>query len=235
MTGKLYLIPSAISDAPVEEVIPGYVTTVINHITYYIVENERTGRRMLIRLGLKTPIDELTFFILNKHTNRSELYSFFDKASGSDIGLLSEAGLPAIADPGSEVALLAHQRKMEVIPISGPSSIFLAMMASGLNGQNFAFNGYLPVTSNERIRKIRQLEQFSLKENQSQIFIETPYRNNQMFTDLMKTCSDNTLLCIATDITSKDAMIKTLSISEWRKNKPDLNKRPSIFILLKKN
>ena len=233
MAGKLYLIPSAISNAPIEEVLPGYITSVINNITYYIVENERTGRRMLIRLGLKTPIDELTFFVLNKHTDRSELPAFFDLALGSDIGLLSEAGLPAIADPGSDLVLLAHRKNIEVVPLVGPSSILMAMMASGLNGQNFAFNGYLPVASNERIRRIRQLEQYSLKENQSQIFIETPYRNNQLIGDILKSCSESTLLCIATDITSNKAMIKTHSIAEWKNIKLDLNKRPSIFILHK--
>ena len=235
MAGKLYLIPSTISNAPIEEVIPGYVASVINNITYYIVENERSGRRMLISLGIKTLIDDLTFFVLNKYTDRSELPSFFDLASGSDIGLLSEAGLPAIADPGSDVVLLAHGKNIEVVPMVGPSSILMAMMASGLNGQNFAFNGYLPVTSNERIRKIRHLEQHSVKENQSQIFIETPYRNNQLVADILKTCSESTVLCIASDITSKEAMIKTHSIAEWKKIKLDLNKRPSIFILHKKN
>jgi len=234
MAGKLYLIPSTIGDAPPKEVIPSYITTIINSINQYIVENERTGRRMLISLGLKTPIENLSFFILNKHTDRSELPGFLESASGADIGLLSEAGVPAIADPGSDVVLMAHQRNMEVIPLVGPSSILLAMMASGLNGQNFAFIGYLPVKSNERIQKIRQLEKQSLSENQSQIFIETPYRNNKLITDILKTCSGNTLLCIATDITSEKAIIKTLTIAQWRKINRDINKHPSIFILYKK-
>ncbi len=234
MAGKLYLIPSAISDSPPEEVIPGYITEIINRINYYIVENERTARRMLIRLGLNTPIEELLFFILNKYTDRSEIPGFLEKSAESDLGLLSEAGVPAIADPGSEVVMMAHQRDIEVIPLVGPSSILLAMMASGLNGQNFAFNGYLPVKSNDRIRKIRQLEQSSFSENQSQIFIETPYRNNQLIQDILKTCSDNTLLCIATDITSGEAIIKTQTMAKWRRNRIDINKRPSIFIIHKK-
>ena len=234
MPGKIYLIPSTISDEPPDKFIPVYITSLINNINYYIVENERSGRRMLIKLGLKTPIENLKFFILDKHTDRSELPLFVDSANNNDIGLLSEAGVPAIADPGSEVVLLAHKRNIEVVPLVGPSSVIMAMMASGLNGQNFAFNGYLPVKSHERAGKLKQLEQLSAAENQSQIFIETPYRNNQLLADILKVCSESTLLCIATDITTQSSMIKTKSIADWRKNNPDINKRPTIFILHKK-
>jgi 16S rRNA (cytidine1402-2'-O)-methyltransferase len=234
MSGKLYLIPSTIGDTLVEKVIPEYIRELINDIRYFIVEEERTARRMLIKLGIKTPIDDLTFFVLNKHTNPADLPGFLDSANDSPVGLLSEAGVPAIADPGSEIVMIAHEREMEIIPLVGPSSILLAMMASGLNGQNFAFNGYLPIQPNERIRKIKMLEQRSGSENQSQLFIETPYRNNQLLKDILQTCNENTLLCIAADITSDNAFIRTYPIYLWRKKTIDLNKRPAIFILHKK-
>lgn len=234
MAGRLYLIPSTISNAAPDEVIPQSVKTIINNIQHYIVENERTARRTLIGMGLKTPVNKLTFFILNKYTKPSELPEFLEVTTSDDIGLLSEAGLPAIADPGCDVVLMAHQRNIEVIPLVGPSSVILSMMASGLNGQNFAFNGYLPVKSSDRIRKIKQLERLSQSENQSQIFIETPYRNNQLVADILKTCSNKTLLCIATDITAKEALIKTHTIEQWRKMHFNIHKRPSIFIIHKK-
>jgi 16S rRNA (cytidine1402-2'-O)-methyltransferase len=234
MAGKLYLIPSTIGIVPPKEVIPEYVLSIVNHIKCYIVEDERTGRRTLLSYGIQTPINELVFFVLNKHTHVKDLTDFIENASKNDIGLLSEAGVPAIADPGSDVVLLAHRYDMEIIPLVGPSSILMAMMASGLNGQNFAFNGYLPIRSQERIKKLKQLEQRSHSENQSQIFIETPYRNNQLLADILNTCSKNTLLCIATDITSKQASIKTRSITEWRTMSMQINKRPTIFILHKK-
>jgi 16S rRNA (cytidine1402-2'-O)-methyltransferase len=234
MAGKLYLIPSTIGDSEVEHVIPNYIKEVINRIRFYIVEDERTARRMLIKLGIKTSIDELRFFVLNKHTSSSEIPDFLNSAAQEDIGLLSEAGVPAIADPGSEIVLLAHNREMEVVPLVGPSSILLSMMASGLNGQNFAFNGYLPIQPQERVRKIKMLEQRSLSENQSQLFIETPYRNNQLLKDLLHVCSDSALLCIAADITADNAFIKTYTIAIWRKKQIDLNKRPALFILHKK-
>jgi 16S rRNA (cytidine1402-2'-O)-methyltransferase len=235
MPGKLFLIPSMIAETDYDQVMPAYIREIINEITHYVVEDERTARRTLIKLGIQTPINELRFYILNKHTNPSEVPLFLSIANTEDIGLLSEAGVPAIADPGREIVLLAHQNGVEVIPLVGPSSVLLAMMASGLNGQNFAFNGYLPVNSAERSRKIKHLEQRSLAENQSQLFIETPYRNNRLIKDLLTTCSENTLLCIAADITSRDAFIKTRYISDWRKQSIDLNKRPALFIIHKKN
>jgi len=234
MTGRLYLIPSTIGDVPPGEVIPHYISSIINRIRHYIVENERTSRRMLLTLGLQTPVDDLVFLVLDKHTSRSELPDFLKFASEHDIGLLSEAGVPAIADPGSDVVLMAHERNIEVIPLVGPSSILMAMMASGLNGQNFAFNGYLPVKSYNRMKKLKQLEQRSSAEDQSQIFIETPYRNNQLITDILSTCSGNTLLCIATNITTPKANIQTHTISEWRKKTIHINKQPTIYILHKK-
>ncbi len=234
MQGRLFLIPSVIGDTPVDTVIPGAIRDIIHSIRFYIVENERSARRMLIKMGINRPIDDLHFFILNEHTRPEEIPGFLIAAGGEDIGLLSEAGVPAVADPGNEIVMLAHQRNMEVIPLVGPSSILLAMMASGLNGQNFAFNGYLPIQPQERIRKIRILEQRSQSENQSQLFIETPYRNNQLFKVLLDTCSESTLICIAADLTTNKAFIKTHPVSVWRTKPVDLNKRPALFIIHKK-
>ncbi len=231
MKGKLYLIPSTIGDTPVTHVIPPLNLSVINEIKHFIVENERTARRELIKMGIETPIDDLEFFVLNKHTRSEDIPEFLKIAETSNLGLLSEAGVPAVADPGSEIVALAHQRNIEVIPLIGPSSILLALMASGLNGQNFAFVGYLPVQKHERIKRIRQLEQRSKAENQSQIFIETPYRNNQLLEDILFACTPPTRLCIAADISTENALIRTDQISTWKKKKPDLNKRPAIFIL----
>jgi 16S rRNA (cytidine1402-2'-O)-methyltransferase len=231
MPGKLYLIPSMIGDTTFDQVIPAFVRDIINKIRYYIVEDERTARRTLLKLGIQTSVDDLRFSLLNKHTNPSDIPGYLSIAESEDIGLLSEAGVPAIADPGKDIVLLAHNRDIEVIPLVGPSSVLLAMMASGLNGQNFAFNGYLPIKPVERIRKIKQLEERSQSENQSQLFIETPYRNNQLVNDLLTVCAGNTLLCIAADITLATAFIKTRAISVWRKTNIDLNKRPALFII----
>jgi 16S rRNA (cytidine1402-2'-O)-methyltransferase len=231
MKGKLYLIPSMIGDTAFDEVIPLYIREVINKIRHYIVEDERTARRTLIKLGIETPIDDLQFYLMNKHTDQTDIPGYLAVAGNENIGLLSEAGVPAIADPGKDIVLMAHQRKIEVVPLVGPSSILLAMMASGLNGQNFAFNGYLPVKSHERVKSIKHLEQRSRTENQSQLFIEAPYRNNQLVKDLITVCAASTKLCLATDITSSTADIRTQTIGEWKRELPDLNKRPTIFII----
>ncbi len=231
MPGSLYLIPALIGDSPKEQVIPAYISELINRIRIYIVEDERTARRMLIKLGITTAIDDLQFFILNEHTGKAELSEYFRSIKEQEIGLLSDAGVPAIADPGSEAVKLAHESGLRVIPLVGPSSILLAMMASGMNGQNFAFVGYLPVSTLQRTQKIKQLEQRSKSENQSQIFIETPYRNNQLLRDLLIHCSEQTRLCIACDLTSPDGWVMTRNIRQLKEEITDLNKRPSIFIL----
>lgn len=231
MAGKLYLIPSTIGDAGIDKVIPGYISELINTIRIFIVENERTARRTLISMGIKTAIDDLEFLVLDKHTDKADIPSFVAKMQEEDVGLLSEAGVPAIADPGSDIIRMAHDNQVEVVPLVGPSSILLAMMASGMNGQNFAFVGYLPVKPQERIRRIRSLEQRSKAENQSQIFIETPYRNNQLVKDLLKTCSPDTRLCIACNLTSEKGWVKTMSATAWKRKIPDLHKMPVIFIL----
>jgi 16S rRNA (cytidine1402-2'-O)-methyltransferase len=231
MPGKLYLIPAPIGDSAISCVIPAHVTEVVNAISHYIVENERTARRTLIKLGIDKPIDSLTFYLLNRHTDKNELPAYLDILYEHDAGLLSEAGVPAIADPGSEIISMAHIRNIRVVPLVGPSSILMAMMASGMNGQNFAFVGYLPVKQPERVFRLRQLEQRSLSEKQSQIFIETPYRNNQLLADILAVCAPDTLLCIAAAISTDGEFIKTGTIAEWRKKRPELNKKPSIFIL----
>lgn len=231
MPGKLYLIPSAISDAAMEQVIPKYVCELINTINTYIVENERTARRMLIRMGITTAIDKLTFLILDKHTPAEDLPGYLACCEKEDVGLLSEAGVPAVADPGSNIVQIAHEKGIEVIPLVGPSSILLAMMASGMNGQNFAFVGYLPVKTAERIRRLKFLEQRSQAEKQSQIFIEAPYRNNQLLKDLVTHCTASTRLCIACDLTSFGGWVKTNTVGNWKKKLPNLHKRPTIFIL----
>ncbi len=233
MKGKLYLIPSALGADSVKNGIPEGIIDIINTIKYFIVENVRTARRFLISAGIKTPVDDLVFFTLNINTKAEEISGYLEPISESDIGILSDAGVPCIADPGAEVVRIAHLRNIQVIPLVGPSSIILALMASGLNGQNFSFAGYLPIRRPERIKKIRQLEKRSYQENQSQVFIETPYRNNQIFRDIIYSCSPETFICVATNITLADEKIRTLTAENWKKQKPDLNKQPTVFIIKK--
>jgi 16S rRNA (cytidine1402-2'-O)-methyltransferase len=231
MKGKLYLIPALIGDTAIEKVIPAYIKEIVSGIRYYIVENERTARRMLIKLGIRVPIDDLKFYILNQHTDDSEIPAFLDIAETEDIGLLSEAGVPAVADPGGAIVALAHLRGIRVIPLVGPSSILMSLMASGLNGQNFAFNGYIPVKDPDRSRKLRQLENRSGSEHQSQIFIEAPYRNNQLLKDIISNCNENTMLCIASEISTENEFIQTHPLKYWKTHTPDLHKKTVIYIL----
>ncbi len=231
MKGKLYLIPSTLGNDSAIKVIPKGVIEIVNTINYFIVENVRTARRFLLSIGIETPIDDLTFFTLNVNTRPEEIYSYLDPVSKSNIGVLSEAGVPCVADPGAEVVKLAHFKNIEIIPLVGPSSILMALMASGMNGQNFSFVGYLPIRSSDRIKRIKQLEKRSYQENQSQIFIETPYRNNQIFKDIINSCSHGTSLCIATNITLPGESIRTLTINDWKKQHPEINKKPTVFIL----
>lgn len=233
MKGRLYLIPSTLGADKVNNVIPEGTMEIINTIKYFIVENVKTARRFLISAGINTPVDDLVFYILNINTKPDEITEYLDPVKESNIGLLSEAGVPCIADPGAEVVRMAHLRNIDVIPLVGPSSIILALMASGLNGQNFSFAGYLPIRRSERIKKIKQLENRSYHENQSQVFIETPYRNNQILKDIVYSCNPGTLLCVATNITFPDEKIKTLTINNWKKQIPDINKKPTVFVLKK--
>ncbi len=231
MAGYLYLIPSTIGDTDIELVIPGEVRETVNKIRYYIVENERTARRFLLKLGITTAIDDLTFFVLNKYTPKERLSEFLGPCQDTHVGLLSEAGVPAVADPGSEIVALAHHKNIKVVPLVGPSSILLSLMASGLNGQSFVFHGYLPVKPDERKKRIRAIEQDSLQLNQTQIFIEAPYRNNQMLKDLITVCAGHTLICVACNLTQADEFIKTRTAKQWKNHAIDLHKKPAIFLL----
>jgi len=232
MPGKVYLIPNSLGSENPDSFLPAELIRIIPGLNFYIVENIRNARRFLKLVNREVDIDAITFFELNKHTDPAEIESFLKPVlDGNDIGILSEAGLPGIADPGAAVVRMAHQRKLNVVPFVGPSSIFLALMASGLNGQSFRFTGYLPIRTSERVQAIRNLEQRAHKEDETQIFIETPYRNNSLLDDLLSTCGNQTLLTIAADISTESEFIQTASIEGWKKKKPDLHKRPAVFLI----
>jgi len=232
--GKLYLIPTRLGEDIKLEVLPISIKKIIESTDYYIVENEKTARRFIKKISPTKSQSSLHFETINKFTVESELPSFLDPCNkGFNIGVLSEAGCPGIADPGAAVVTIAHEKNIPVIPMVGPSSILLAMMSSGMNGQGFSFNGYLPIDKQERKQKIRQLERVSKEQNQSQIFIETPYRNQKVFEDLKSILSKSTRLCIAADITLTTEYIKTKSIDDWNQTTVDLQKRPCIFIIHK--
>lgn len=231
--GKLYLIPSPLGDNQPSEVLPEMVFETIGRIRTYVVEEVRTARRFLSRAGLKGKIDTLEFHELNEHTSSEQIEGYlglFER--GEDIGLISEAGLPAVADPGAQLVALCHKRGIEVIPLVGPSSLMLALMASGLNGQSFAFCGYIPAKSDERKSRLKVLEKVSSQLNQTQIIIETPYRNDSLLSDILAVCNPSTRLCIAADITLPTAYIRTASICDWKKSVPTIGKRPCVFLLL---
>lgn len=232
MRGKLYLIPTLLGDSEPQTVLSGKVFNVIPDISHFIVENLRNARRFLVKTGVAKPVDQISFSILNKHTPRNETEDLILPAlKGYDIGLLSEAGIPCVADPGAEIVMTAHRKGITVSPLTGPSSITLALMSSGLNGQEFAFNGYLPVKKGERKEAIKVLEKRLENTGQTQIFMETPYRNRQMMAELLGTCKDDTYLCVACDLTLPSEFTATKTISHWKKKIPELNKRPAIFII----
>ncbi|MFW5656571.1 MAG: SAM-dependent methyltransferase [Bacteroidota bacterium] len=232
MRPVLYLIPVTLGDNEPEAVLPKTVKTIADSLTVFIVENVRTARRFLIKLGITTPIDDLTFFELNKHTLASEISKFLDPMKeGKSIGVMSEAGVPGVADPGAQVVRLAHLQGYVVQPLVGPSSILMALMASGMNGQSFTFHGYLPINPNQRVHTLHQLEKLSKNHNQAQIFMETPYRNQKLLEDIFKACQPDTMLCIAVDITLETEKIVTKPIGQWKKSKPDIHKRPAVFVL----
>jgi len=234
MSAKVYLIPTTLGDSPIDQVLPTYVIDIINSTNHYIVENVKTVRRFLIKAGIKTKIDDLTFYELNKHSSPENYASYLNPIKeNQNVGIISEAGTPGVADPGSEIVAIAHQKNIPVVPLVGPSSILLSVMASGLNGQSFAFVGYLPIQKQERIKRIKDLERRSQVENQTQLFIETPYRNNHLFEDLLSSCAAETKIGIAADITLETEYIKTKSVKEWKKDIPNLHKRPSIFLIHK--
>ena len=233
MKGKLYLIPSPLGDYDPEVVIPAPTLDLLQRIGCYVVEEVRTARRYLSLAGLKGHIQELEFHELNEHTSAAEverLVALFE--DGRDVGLITEAGLPAVADPGSALVALCHRHGIEVVPQVGPSSLMMALMASGLNGQSFTFCGYLPAKTEERRSAIKSIEKTSQSKRQTQIFIETPYRNDAMFSDLLQSCRPSTRICIAADITMPDEFIRTKTAAEWKKENPIIGKRPCVFLML---
>ena len=233
MAGVLYLIPNTLGNPDTTRTIPAAIPELTRVIKIYIVENLRNARRFLKSLDRSIDIDQLLFYELNEHTAFEEIPDFLQEVvNGADAAVLSEAGLPGVADPGALVVALAHQKGIQVVPMTGPSSILLSLMASGLNGQAFTFHGYLPVKHPERIKKIREIDQRIKRTKETQIFIEAPYRNDGLFADLIDSCTPLTMLCVAADITMDTEYIRTKSIAEWKKGrKPLLHKRPVIFLL----
>lgn len=231
--GRLYLIPTTLGEGTENKTLPPFVFELIKNIDIFIVENIRTSRRFIKNLYKEKDIDTTIFYSYGKHDSLDLQEDFLPYIyQGNDVGIISEAGVPCVADPGSKIVNFAHQYQVDVIPITGPSSILLALMASGFNGQNFSFNGYLPIDKKERKKKIKDLEILSKKQGQTQIFIETPYRNIQLFESILKVCSKNTKLCIASNITLDSENIKTKTIEEWiSSNTPDIHKSPTIFLM----
>jgi len=232
MKGILYLVPNTLGNPDTTQTIPKAIPGIVKSTNVFIVENLRNARRYLKNLDRSIDIDQLVFHELNEHTAEKEVPGFLDEVmDGRDAAVITEAGVPGVADPGALVVRLAHERGIRVIPLTGPSSILLALMASGLNGQSFSFLGYLPIKRPERIRRIREIEQDVKRKGDTQVFIEAPYRNDAMLSDILDTCEPSTLLCIAADITLDTEFIRTRSISAWKKQKPALHKRPVIFLL----
>ena len=226
------MIPITLGDTAVNKVIPELNNELINEIDVYVVENIKTARRFLKKAGIKKEISELTFFELNKRTQLTDLPTFLKPITqGKNVGVLSEAGCPGVADPGADIVALAQQQKMKVVPLVGPSSILLALMASGFNGQSFCFNGYLPKDQKDRTRKIKELEKAAKNKQQTQLFIETPFRNTHVIEDITKNCFATTKLCIAVDITLPTEQIYTKTVEEWKTTKINLQKRPCIFLI----
>ena len=231
--GKLYLIPSPLGDYPPAEVIPAPVLERIAQVRTYVVEEIRTARRYLSAAGWKGHVGELTFHELNEHTDPQTVESYLDLfRDGQDVGLISEAGLPAVADPGALLVALCHRHGIEVVPMTGPSSLMLALMGSGLNGQSFTFCGYIPAKTEERRTALKAIEKRSSSARQTQILIETPYRNDSLLSDILSVCADRTRLCIAADLTLPDAFLRTRTVGEWKKDKPVIGKRPCVFLIL---
>jgi 16S rRNA (cytidine1402-2'-O)-methyltransferase len=237
--GKLYLIPCTLSNPGEtsvipDDVLPQSIKRAIDFIDFYIVENEKTARKFIKSIHPEKKQPELKIFVLNKHTEILEHNEFIQPLlKGENMGVMSESGCPGIADPGAAIVKLAHEKGIQVIPIVGPSSILLALMASGMNGQSFAFNGYLPIDKNDKKQALKNFERVSQDKNQTQLFIETPYRNNKLMEDLLQILQPSTFLCVACDITLPTEFIKTKTVNEWKKEKADLHNRPCIFIIHK--
>lgn len=235
MEAALYLIPVTLGDTAIEQVLPSYNATIINCIRHFIVEDLRSARRFLKKVNKEIDIDSLTFYPMGKHATADKFASYLQPlVQGEAVGVISEAGCPAVADPGADVVAIAQRKGLKVVPLVGPSSMILAVMASGFNGQSFAFNGYLPIDPSDRARKIKTLESRVYSESQTQLFIETPYRNAKMMDELLRTCKPSTRICVAAGITTVDEYIRTRTVSEWRKHPlPDLSKIPAIFLIYK--
>jgi 16S rRNA (cytidine1402-2'-O)-methyltransferase len=234
IVGKLYLIPVTLGESNPFDVLPETVKRTIEFIDYYIVENEKTARKFIKSVLPEKVQASLHLSSLNKHTEISEHNKMIQPClEGKNVGLMSEAGCPGVADPGAAIVKLAHEKGIQVVPLVGPSSILLAMMASGMNGQSFAFNGYLPIDKGEKKSALKNFEKLSFDKNQSQLFIETPYRNNKLLEDVLQALQPNTLLCIACDLTLPTEFIKTLRVADWKKTTIDLHNRPAIFIIHK--
>jgi len=232
MKGNLYLIPTSLGATASLTQVPVYINEILKNINEFIVEDEKLARRYLIKLGTEQPINQFIFHILNEHTEQKDIHTYLNNIEkGKNIGLLSDAGTPCIADPGATIVKIAHQKNIKVIPLIGPSSIILALMASGFNGQNFSFLGYLPKDKTDRTKKLKEIERASAQKNQTQIFIETPYRNLHLLETIINTCDAHTQLCIACDLTLPTEFIKTNIIAEWKKKTPDINKRPAVFLI----
>jgi len=232
---KLYLIPSLLVSSDTRTLLPDIIRNHIQEINIFIVENVRSARRFIKKVYAEKDIDNTIFYAYGKYDKLDLEEDFLPHIlNGENVGIISEAGLPCIADPGSKIVEYAHNLQVDVVPLVGPSSIFLALMASGFNGQNFIFHGYLPITKKERERKIKQMENDSKRLNQTQIFMETPYRNQSLFDSIIKNSSDKTYLCIATNLTLSNELIQTKSIEEWKYSKIEIHKQPSIFLLLVK-
>ncbi|TXG39367.1 SAM-dependent methyltransferase [Seonamhaeicola maritimus] len=232
--GNLYLIPCTLGDNEPIEVLPITIKETIDHLNIFIVENEKTARRFIKKIAPSKSQPSLKLFVLNKHTEDTDFPDFLNPClHGKHVGVISEAGCPGIADPGADIVKIAHDKNIKVVPLVGPSSILLALMASGMNGQSFAFNGYLPIDKGDRKQELRRLERASFENNQSQVFIETPYRNNKMLEDITSVLANDTQICVACDITLSTEFIKTKTANQWKKNMVDLHKRPTIFIIHK--
>ncbi len=230
--GSLFLIPTVLAPGTAGQVLAPQVREALSRLDHFFSENLRTSRRFISELKTGRSIESLTFYELNKDTPEAETAGQMQiLLDGNDAGVLSEAGCPGVADPGAVAVRLAHRMGIRVVPLVGPSSILLALMGSGFSGQSFAFHGYLPIDRDERSKALRQLEKEALQKNQTQIFMETPFRNNQLLDELLRTCQPNTPLCIACQITAPDELILTLPVKEWKKQRPDLHKKPTVFLL----
>lgn len=234
MDTALYLIPVLLGDTLVDKVLPAYNKEIVVAIKHFIVEDVRSARRFLKKVDKEIDIDTLQFYPLNKHTSSTDIASYLKPLQeGHSMGVISEAGCPAVADPGADVVAIAQRKGLKVVPLVGPSSIIMSVMGSGFNGQSFAFHGYLPIDPSARVKRIKTLEQRVYNEDQTQIFIETPYRNNKMLEDILRTCSPHTKVCVAANITCEDEYIRTMTVKEWKGKQPDLTKIPCIFLIYK--